>query len=49
LFEQNPTINFYKVNGNTKGGKTTNKPLDAWKSVSNVTYIDYTQLKDLLK
>jgi len=49
LFEQNPTINFYKVNESNTGGKTTNKPLDAWKSVSNVTYIDYTQLKDKLK
>jgi len=49
LFEQNPTINFYKVNESTEGGKTTNKPLDAWKSVSNVAYINYTQLKNKLK
>ena len=49
LFEQNPNINFYKVNENITGDKITSKPLDSWKSVTNVTYIDYTQLKDVLK
>jgi hypothetical protein len=48
LFEENPNINFYKVNESINN-KTTNKPLYAWKSINNLTYIDYKILDNILK
>jgi len=48
LFEENPNINFYKVNESINN-KTTNKPLYAWKSINNLTYIDYKTLDNILK
>jgi len=48
LFEENPNINFYKVNESINN-KETNKPLYAWKSINNLTYIDYKTLDNILK
>jgi len=48
LFEENPNINFYKVNESINN-KATNKPLYVWKSINNLTYIDYKTLDNILK
>lgn len=49
LFETNPNINFYKVNKELNDIDNTNKKIVEWRDVNNLTYIDYKQLKDLLK
>ena len=52
LFEQNPHINFYKVNQFNDGRDKINSPIDEWennKKLPNVHYISHSTLDNMLK
>ena len=52
LFQNNPHINFYKVNQFNDGRDATNSPIEEWennKKLSNVHYISHSTLDNMLK
>ena len=44
-----PKIHFYKVNRYNDGRDKVNGPIEEWKNLSNIKYIDYTTLDNMLK
>ena len=49
LMEWYPKIHFYKVNRYNDGRDKVNGPIEEWKNLSNIKYIDYTTLDNMLK
>jgi hypothetical protein len=49
LFKMNKNIQFYKVNKNLKSNDKVDSPILDWNGSSNVKYIDYTTLDNMLK
>ncbi len=49
LFERYPDTNFYKVNEYNDKRDKVNGPIDEWKDIPNVKYIDYSTLDSMLK
>ena len=52
LFEQNPHINFYKVNQYNDGRDAINSPISEWennKKLPNVHYLSHSTLDNMLK
>ena len=49
LAEWYPDIHFYKVNRYNDGRDKVNGKIEEWKNLSNIKYIDYTTLDNMLK
>lgn len=49
LMREHPHIQFIKVNTHNNGGDEVNKPIEEWNLLTNLKYIDYQELDNLLK
>ena len=48
MFQWYPDIHFYKVNRYNDGRDKVNGPIEEWKGIPNLKYIDYTTLDSML-